>query len=222
VDSRVKWLPGERAGRPAVPRNRGIAASKGEWIAFLDDDDEWLPEKLEEQLRMSQKLHCFAACGNAHRYVPGYDDVRDYSTDNDRKRITFEDLLLNNSVICSSALVHRSVILKAGGFPEGVGLRALEDYALWLRIAVFTDFAYLNVPMLRYRDDAVSSIRGCGVTVMEQRKRVFNDFLEWGSFNKVPKVFTLEVERRKKEERSERLIGLVLRPLKYLRRALLS
>src|SRR5262245_1813867 len=49
-DSRVRWIAGPHAGCPAVPRNRGIAASKGDWIAFLDSDDAWLPEKLEAQI----------------------------------------------------------------------------------------------------------------------------------------------------------------------------
>src|SRR4051794_13419670 len=49
-DQRIRWLPGGRGGRPAIPRNRGIGAATGEWLAFLDSDDEWLPDKLERQL----------------------------------------------------------------------------------------------------------------------------------------------------------------------------
>ena len=51
-DPRVRWLTGPHAGYPAVPRNRGLREARGEWVAFLDDDDVWLPEKLAVQKKM--------------------------------------------------------------------------------------------------------------------------------------------------------------------------
>src|SRR5690606_38869541 len=50
-DPRVRWIEGGKDGLASIPRNRGIKASKGEWLAFLDSDDEWLPEKLEKQFK---------------------------------------------------------------------------------------------------------------------------------------------------------------------------
>src|SRR5512143_1318657 len=54
-DFRVKWLPGAHGGMPAVPRNRGVEASESEWIAFLDSDDRWSPEKLECQIAIAER-----------------------------------------------------------------------------------------------------------------------------------------------------------------------
>lgn len=177
-DPRVRWIAGLRGGRPAIPRNRGIRESKGDWLAFLDSDDEWLPDKLEKQLAVAEKTGCFAVCSNALRYVPGKGKEGNFFTDQ-LSRVTFNDLLKLNRIICSSSLVHKSLLSKTGGFPEGAHLKALEDYALWLRIAVFTDFAYMAEPQLIYREDAANSVRNSITDTRRQRSIVFSDFRHW-------------------------------------------
>ena len=178
-DPRVKWIEGARGGRPAIPRNRGIRESKGYWLAFLDSDDEWLPEKLEKQLLLVGKLNCKAACTSAYQYIPG-EEKKGELLSWDQEKITFKELLKVNHVICSSAVIHRSLFEMVDGFPEGEELKGLEDYALWLRVATQTDFSFLNEPLLIYRDDPENSIRGGGVDVWSQRQRVLMDFRTWG------------------------------------------
>ena len=56
-DSRVKWLTGRRGGRPAIPRNIGINNAKCDWLAFIDSDDVWLPNKLEKQFIQLNLFH---------------------------------------------------------------------------------------------------------------------------------------------------------------------
>ena len=68
-DERVKWIPSPHSGRPALPRNRGIRESKGEWLAFLDSDDAWLPDKLEKQLNLAKKMGCRAVCSKTHSLI---------------------------------------------------------------------------------------------------------------------------------------------------------
>src|ERR1700733_3783442 len=64
-NEKIKFIEGTHAGRPAIPRNRGIALAKGNWIAFLDSDDAWLPEKIERQIAALTKSNCSASSTNA-------------------------------------------------------------------------------------------------------------------------------------------------------------
>ena len=199
-DARVRWIDGERrSGRPAVPRNRGIAQSAGEWIAMLDSDDQWLPEKLAAQLALAEKLDCRAVSTNAVRFVPAKGAAGNLLSWS-KERITFNDLLDINQVVCSSALIHRSVFKIARGFPEAPGLKSIEDYACWLRAATQTDFAYLAEPLVIYRDDPVNSVRSADVTLLSQRRLVFKDFLEWTTAQKQSDKVIEGFERQVKRE----------------------
>ncbi len=176
-DDRVRWLEGIRGGRPAIPRNRGIGESRGDWVAFLDDDDEWLPDKLEKQILLAEKLGSRAICSNANRSVSGHSIGKYLAWERDC--ITFDELLQVNLVICSSVLVHKSLFTRANGFPEDPRLMALEDYALWLRIATLGSFAYVAEPLVVYHDNPQQSIRAKGQGKWEQRRTVFSDLLCW-------------------------------------------
>lgn len=177
-DERVKWLPGEHMGRPANPRNRGVEASTGEWLAFLDSDDKWDQNKVGLQLRYAAKYGTRAVCSNALRFLPDQGIVGCY-LECQKDILTFNDLCNGNYVICSSAMIHRSLLPIVHGFPEEPNLRALEDYSLWLRTATQTAFAFVNQPLVTYRDDPNTSIRAHGENDWVQRRHVFNNFLQW-------------------------------------------
>jgi glycosyltransferase involved in cell wall biosynthesis len=178
-DSRVRWVAGERGGRPAIPRNRGIRESRGEWLAFLDSDDAWLPAKVEAQLEAVGRSGALAVCSNAIRVGT---DGKEFGAllDWNRPNLRLNDLLEVNRIVCSSCVLHRSLLARAGGFPEEPEYKAIEDYVLWLRVAAMTDFAYCRETFVRYRDDPESSIRGVqSVPPQEQRSLVLGATRNW-------------------------------------------
>jgi teichuronic acid biosynthesis glycosyltransferase TuaG len=185
-DERVKWVAGPASGGPATPRNRGLALSKGDWLAFLDSDDQWHPEKLAQQMQFIKQTHLRALCSNGYRCIPGQPPTLFHAPDRLSTYgisdiLTFETLLHINYVICSSALLHRSLIADAHGFPEHPSLRAVEDYALWLRIAASVPFGYVSAPLVNYRDTPTESIRKSDNEATQQRKLtgVMEDLLRW-------------------------------------------
>ena len=121
----VRYLRQDNAG-PAAARNRGIAAAGGEWIALLDDDDVWLPTKLERQRAIL-----------SHR--PGL-DLLGVASD-----------LMRNRFTTSGVLLRRDAFNAVGGFRED--MRCCEDYDLWLRIAARHGCAILDEALVSYGKD---------------------------------------------------------------------
>jgi glycosyltransferase involved in cell wall biosynthesis len=178
-DARVRWVSGGRGGRPAIPRNRGLRERGGEWVAFLDSDDAWLPGKLSVQIEAARTLGTLAVCSNATRVATGGRELGSL-LDWHRPRLKFGDLLAVNRVVCSSCVVHGSLLTKTGGFPEEPEFKAIEDYVLWLRVAALTDFAFCEDALVHYWDDPEGSIRG-GQTIEPETQRalVFAATTRW-------------------------------------------
>jgi glycosyltransferase involved in cell wall biosynthesis len=149
-DNRVRYLRLEpNRGTPGPARNLGVAAALGDWVAFLDDDDAWLPGKLAAQLEWASDadvLGTNARTTTGELYFPQTAATW---------RPTRDELLHQNPVICSSALVRREVLVKAGGFPEARWLRGIEDYAAWLALADHgARLLVLGEPLVYYTSDS--------------------------------------------------------------------
>ncbi|MDY6904700.1 MAG: glycosyltransferase family A protein [Thermodesulfobacteriota bacterium] len=140
-DKRFQYLPGPHAGTPAVPRNRAMMAGNAPLIAFLDDDDLWLPEKLEQQVAFLSDhvdyvmMGCNAfvwAGGNYNRAegMPRYFQKAPFG------RVSYRTMVAADYLINSTVMMRRAALAYAGfqnetlfSGPDG------EDYEFWLRVA---------------------------------------------------------------------------------------
>ena len=110
-------------GGPASARNLGVRQAGGEWIAFLDADDAWLPQKLEKQVTLID-----SNVGIVHSGARG-------RSNSISSEITFAQLWHRNCILNSSVLLRREAFIQTGCLDEDPELIGVEDYNLWLRIA---------------------------------------------------------------------------------------
>ena len=118
-----------------------------------------------------------AVSSNAFRFVNGI-NAGAYLTYN-KSIITFNDLIHTNFNICSSVLINKDLLSKVSYFPEEKKYKAIEDYALWLRIAINSPFAYVPEPLLNYTDDPQASIRTEFGNDRTNRKIIFDGLEQW-------------------------------------------
>jgi len=164
-DQRFHYLPGPHVGRPAVPRNRAIRDGTAPYVAFLDDYDLWLPEKLEMQLEFLRRHpECVLLGSNAYRW-PGETvwsrSLPLFHPSLPFRFIPYEELLRTNFLINSSVICSRQALNEAGLVDERPIL-AYEDYNLWLRIGALGEIWLMEDPLVVYRDNPFSSIRRSG------------------------------------------------------------
>ncbi|WP_407928613.1 glycosyltransferase family 2 protein [Alkalihalobacterium elongatum] len=147
ADPRIKLIQLQQNSGPAVARNTAIRNAKGRYLAFLDSDDQWTPEKLARQLQFMQEQDI------AFSFTQ-YEVVDEAGADTGKvieapEKVTYTDLLKNNVIGCLTVMVDT----KKTGEVEMVNIRSRQDYALWLELSRkgFQPFG-LNEPLAKYRE----------------------------------------------------------------------
>jgi glycosyltransferase involved in cell wall biosynthesis len=149
ADVRVRAQRQANAGQ-ARARNQGVAAARGRFVAFLDADDEWFPDKLERQMPLFTDrpplgvvYSDFERMDGEGRPLPRGDPVPMH-----RGWISGA-LLIENFVSFQTAVVRRECLERCGAFDENV--RMGDDYELFLRLSAHYEFDFIPAPTVRYR-----------------------------------------------------------------------
>lgn len=161
------YIPKEESKGGNYARNLGIKAATGEYIAFLDDDDYWLPEKVEKQIKLIEEKRCeLVYCGRRLEIING-------------NNVQYQDLFpsINNSgdmrkkiltTICTTTtniLVKKSALIEVGLFDES--LRFWQEYELTIRLAQRQPFYFVNEILSVYRVDE------------KDKQRLTNKYKQW-------------------------------------------
>jgi glycosyltransferase involved in cell wall biosynthesis len=148
-DPRLRIVRHRHTGCPALLRNVGIELATAEWIAFLDSDDKWLPEKLERQLQYHATGSGFRWSYTAHTIIDAAGDALPAEQFKARKPYTgwlFRELLQLDAIIAlPSVFAERSLLREVGGFDETMDF--VEDYDLWLRLALHAECGIVDEPL---------------------------------------------------------------------------
>ena len=147
-DSRIRALANERNLGVGPTRNRGVQEARAGWIAFLDSDDLWAPDKLEKQMELARKHPEGSLFFTGSSFINEKGEPIDYILQVPAV-ISRKELLKQNLISCSSVMVTRERLL-AHPMPGRKDMH--EDYAVWLSILADGSSAYaVTEPLLIYR-----------------------------------------------------------------------
>tara|TARA_Y100000590_G_scaffold53175_1_gene55698 strand:- start:667 stop:1569 length:903 start_codon:yes stop_codon:yes gene_type:complete len=143
-DDRLSVIKVNNNGIIAYSRNKGINSSKGQWIAFLDSDDVWSPNKLDKvysviNLNPEIILVChdeWSFISNVRKnylhYGPAGKDIYE--------RLLFKSNCLSTSAVC----INKEIAINTGGFSEKIKFITAEDYEYWIRLSRKGEFYFIN------------------------------------------------------------------------------
>lgn len=148
-DPRLKVLS-KKNGGPGSARNLGIENSEGEFIALIDQDDEWLPMKLHNQLKLVRAgNYDFVYCDAAMRNASSGCEVICSEVHRPHTGNVIKHLFRGNFIVSVTVIFRKSVLRAFGGFSERQEHFGIDDYELWLRLAREFYFGYVPEVLAR-------------------------------------------------------------------------
>ena len=183
-DARISYLKNDKNSGAAVSRNRALREAKGKWIAFLDSDDLWLPEKLEKQI-------AFMKNNNYHFSYTRYIEIDEESKPNGKyvtgpKRITKHGMYNYCWPGCLTVMYDAEAV----GLIQIVNIKKNNDYAMWLKICKKADCYLLDQVLADYRRGRIGSVSSHSIkTMIKWHYKLFREAENMNSFLSL--LFTL-------------------------------
>ena len=177
ADSRIRYIRSEKQVPLGQARQRAIDLARGEWIAFLDQDDIWCPHKLERQLALGRGRSDIALIyGRTVRFYPSGTE-RDYDQSHEYASLPegdiFTELFTNSCFIAmSSAMFRRSAIVQIGGIPDSITI--IPDYYLYTAITRRFPAAAVQEVVCRYRMHSGNTSRVTAMQVQQEALRLMD------------------------------------------------
>lgn len=178
----VRVIRQRNAGASAA-RNRGLTEATGNFIAFLDADDVWHPDKLRRQLEVLDARPELGLLGALTVPWPGVfpKDLPSGLV----SEVRLEDLIVRNRFVTSTVVMRRELADRVGHFDRS--LHGPEDYDYWLRAATVAGVANLDVPLTGYRDVG-GSLSKQAVRMEDGMRRILDKLDQAGVFNGRPRL----------------------------------
>jgi len=178
-------------------RNTGIDLAEGEWIAFLDSDDYWLPGKLEKQLFYLKQNPFYEICHTDEIWIKNGRRINQ-----SKKHKKYEGLFFKPSLhLClispSSVLIHRRVFRNVGKFDETFNY--VEDYEMWLRITSKYPVGYINEKLVVKTGGHPDQLSRKIVGIEKYRLRALEKLIKSGTLKKEFLIEAVKVYQRKAE-----------------------
>ena len=130
----------------SAARNVGIANAKSNWVAFLDSDDEWLNNKLKEQVTQLELNPEINFCHSNELWIRNGNEIKQKNSHKKFGGLIFDKCLDKCRISPSTVICSRSLLVKLKGFDEDFFM--CEDYDLWLRVTSRNPVLYIDKPLI--------------------------------------------------------------------------